>query len=72
MKAFPSYLAIVDYVRMLEIKEMEAMHHKRRPRNTRLKELLMAKAVAPFVKGQSLTFEGRLLNGILDLLINCF
>ena len=46
------------------------MHHRKGLRSIRLRELLVAKVVAPLVKGQNLMFEGGLLNGALDPLLN--
>ena len=41
------------------------MHYKRIPRNTSVRLLMVAKVMAPLIKGQSLKFEGGILSGVL-------
>ena len=46
------------------------MHHKRRPRSTRLKVLLVAKVVILLARGPKIMPDGKYHSGALDPLIS--
>ena len=56
MKSFPSYSTVVDYSKMLEMNEMEALASQEK---TKKHNIGLVKVVALLINDQSLKFKGK-------------